>query len=119
MAFRNIYFNNKLGAIQLWTWDATGKRIEVVTSFEPYLYIESNNHTDAKSIFQQSLKKLSFKNNYERKKFVEGSNITKVYHNLPPEQQFLLDTYKDGISADFPLKIFYLDIETYSKDRKF
>lgn len=119
MAFRNIYFNNKLGAIQLWTWDDTGKRVEVVTSFEPYLYIESNNHSDAKSIFQQSLKKLSFKNNYERKKFIDGSNITKVYHNLPPEQQFLLDTYKEGISTDFPLKIFYLDIETYTKDRKF
>jgi DNA polymerase elongation subunit (family B) len=119
MAFRNIHFNNKLGAIQLWTWDATGKRIEVVSSFEPYLYLESNNHQDAKSIYHQNLKKLSFKNNYERNKFVKESDITRVYHNLPPEQQFLLDTYKDGISADFPLKIFFFDIETYSKDRKF
>lgn len=119
MAFRNIFYNNKLGAIQHWCWGPNGERIEVVTPFEPYLYIESNNHTDATSIFQQSLKKLSFKNNYERNKFVQESSITKIYHNLPPEQQFLLDTYKNGISADFPLKIFYLDIETYSKDRKF
>ena len=119
MGFRNIYYSNKLGAIQLWHWDAEGKRIESVIPFEPYLYIESNNHTDAKSIFQQDLKKISFKNNYERNKFVKETNITKIYHNLPPEQQFLLDYYKDGISDDFPTKIFYLDIETYSKDRKF
>ena len=119
MSFRNIHYNNKLGAIQLWTWGPNGERIEVVTTFEPYLFIESNNHTDAKSIFQTDLKKLPFKNNYERNKFVKETNITKIYHNLPPEQQFLLETYKNGISTDFPLKTFYLDIETYSKDRKF
>lgn len=119
MAFRNIYYNNKLGAIQLWTWDENGKRVERVHTFEPYLFIESNNHKDAISIFKKTLKKLSFENNFERNKFLNSSEIVRVYQNLSPEQQFLLDTYKDGITTTNPLKIFFFDIETYSKDRKF
>jgi DNA polymerase elongation subunit (family B) len=119
MGFRNIWYSNKTGTIHLWTWDETGKRIELSTSFEPYFFIESNEPADGISIFRTNLKKIKFENNYDRKKYLESSPIKKIYHNLNPEQQFLLDSYKDGIKDIHPLRIFYLDIETYTKDRKF
>jgi len=118
--FRNIFYNSKLESIHLWGWDSSGKRIESVTSFEPYLYIETKTtHPDGKSIFNTDLKKITFENNFKKKQFLETNPIKRVFGNLPPEQQFLLDSYKDGIHDEYPLKTIYLDIETYATDRKF
>jgi DNA polymerase elongation subunit (family B) len=119
MSFRNIYYSNKLEAIQLWTWDEDGKRIETCTSFEPFLYIETDQVTNFKSIYNTNLKKLTFKNSFERNKFISTTNIKRIFHCLPPEQQFLLETFKNGIETKHPLRIFYLDIETYATDGKF
>jgi DNA polymerase elongation subunit (family B) len=119
MGFRNIWYSNKTGSIHLWTWDEQGNRVEYATSFEPYFFIESNDPADGISIFRTNLKKIKFETNYDRKKYIESSPIKKIYHNLNPEQQFLLDYYKNGINDSNPLRIFYFDIETYAKDRKF
>ena len=120
MAYRNVYYDNRKETIHLWTWDENGQRIKVVTSFEPFLYIESESGTDAKSIFSTPLKKLKFRNQFERSKFVENSPIKRLFFNLNVQQQFLLTTYKDEIDKpDFgshPLKIFIIDIETYATD---
>jgi len=117
--YRNVFYNNRLNCIQLWHWNDAGERIESVISAEPYLYIESNTHKDALSIFRTDLKKIKFKNNFERNKFVNETPIKRIYQNLPIEQQFLLDYYREEIESTNKLKIFYLDIETYSADGKF
>jgi DNA polymerase elongation subunit (family B) len=118
MAYRNVYYDGKQQAIHLWTWDENGKRIKIEASYEPYLYVESNNHQDAVSIFNTPLKKIKFKNQFERNKFVNETPIKRLFHNLSCEQDFLLSTFKDDVyKPDFgknPLKIFYWDIETYS-----
>jgi DNA polymerase elongation subunit (family B) len=119
MAFRNIFYNNKSGSIHIWTWDEYGNRIELDQTVEPYFFIESNEGTDGLSIFKSNLKKIKFENNYDRRNYLESSPIKKIYHNLPVEQQYLLDTYKNGITAEYPLKTFYLDIETYATNRRF
>lgn len=119
MAFRNIHYNNKLGAIHLWEWDEDGNRVETIKPFEPYLYMESESHNDAKSIYGKSLKKLSFKSAYERKKFLDETSIVRLFHNLSADQQFLLDNYQEDISTNNPLKIFFFDIETYCTTGKF
>ena len=120
MGYRNIYYDSKDESVHLWTWDMYGNRTKLVTSFEPFLYIESPNGTDGVSIFNTKLKKIKFKNQFERSKFVNETTITRLFHNLNAEQQFLLETFsKESEKEDFSkhkLKIFYLDIETYGKD---
>jgi DNA polymerase elongation subunit (family B) len=120
MAYRNVYYDYKKSNIHLWTWDKDGNRSKVITTYEPYLYIESENGTDAKSIFNTPLKKLSFKGQFERSKYVKDTPIKRLFFNLNVDQQFLLSTYKNEVDkSDFgsqPLKIFYIDIETYATD---
>lgn len=120
MAYRNVYYDNNKETIHLWTWDENGERSKVITTFEPFLYVESSTETDAKSIFNTPLKKLSFRNQSDRKKFVEASPNKRLFFNLQVQQQFLLNTYKDEIDkpnfGNQPLKIFIIDIETYATD---
>jgi DNA polymerase elongation subunit (family B) len=120
MAYRNIYYDSKDECVHLWTWDENGNRIKLVSSFEPFLYVESPNGDDAVSIFNTKLKKIKFKNQFERHKFVANTPISRIFHNLNVEQQFLLENFKNSIdNEDFSknkLKIFYLDIETYGKN---
>jgi DNA polymerase elongation subunit (family B) len=120
MSYRNIYYDSKEECVHLWTWDQDGNRIKLVNSFEPFLYIESTNGDDATSIFNTKLKKIKFKNQFERHKFVSDTPITRLFHNLNVEQQFLLETFKNDFKEDNSiknkLKIYYLDIETYGKD---
>jgi DNA polymerase elongation subunit (family B) len=118
MAYRNIAYDNNNCCIHLWTWDETGQRIKLETSYEPSLYVESSTATDAVSIYNTNLKKISFKNNYYRSKYVNETPIKRIFQNLSVEQDFLLNTYRDDLkTSDFgkhPLKIFFWDIETYS-----
>lgn len=120
MAYRNVFYDSKKETMHLWTWDDKGERVKFSSSFEPYVYIESTSGTDAVSIFNTPLKKIKFKNQFERSRFLNDTSIKRIFHNLNAEQQFLLDTFKDKAeSEDFSknkLKIFYLDIETYGKN---
>jgi hypothetical protein len=118
MAYRNVAYNNKDGCINLWTWDEDGNRIKIETSYEPSLYIESNEKTDGISIFNTKLKKLTFKNNYYRNKFVNETPIKRIFQNLNVEQDFLINTFREDQKtkdlSGFPLKIYFWDIETFS-----
>jgi DNA polymerase elongation subunit (family B) len=97
------------------TWSEDGARIDTEIPFRPYLYIEKDNATDATSIFKTSLSKKTFKNSLERKRYVDTTTNQRLFHNLAPEQQFLIEMYKDLNNdpnfSKFPLKIFLLDIE--------
>jgi DNA polymerase elongation subunit (family B) len=83
------------------------------------LYVETNNTGDLKSIFNTNLKKISFKTQYDRNEYIKRG-ITRVFENTPPTQQFLIDTYweknEDITFTKDPLKVCFLDIETYSPD---
>ena len=116
--YRNVYYDGKKKAVHLWTWDENGKRVRIETSYEPYLYVESSQGTDGRSIFDTPLRKITFENQFERNTFVNETPITRLFHNISCEQDFLLQTFKDDVDkADFsqhPLKVYFLDIETYS-----
>jgi len=120
MGYRNVYYDSKKEVVHLWTWAENGERVKFTTSFEPYVYIESTAGTDGVSIFNTPLKKIKFKNQFERSKFLNETSIKRIFHNLNAEQQFLLEMFKnDAEKEDFSknkLKIFYLDIETYGKN---
>lgn len=117
--YRSIHYNPRKGKYTLWTWDKhTGERIVFEKTFEPYLYVESDLHKDAVSIYNTTLRKIEFPNTFERNKFVRQGGSKRLFYNIPIEQQILIDEFKDKNHLDefsqFPLKIFSLDIETYS-----
>ena len=115
--WRNIYYDYRKSIIHLWTWNEYGERVKVETEYEPFLYIEDKNQHDATSIFNTKLKKMAFPNNFRRMSFAKDSPNKRIFFNLNTEQQFLLTTFKDlALNDDFakdPLRIFFLDIETY------
>lgn len=112
--YRNCVYNNRTKSVHLWTWDETGNRVKQEIDFKPYLYLESKNGED-KSIYGTILKKKEFETAWERNKFVENSGLTRLFENLPPYQQFLIDNYyyccEDENFAQYPLKIMFFDIE--------
>jgi DNA polymerase elongation subunit (family B) len=119
MSYRNCVYNSRNQTVELFAWDQDGERARFEVSFQPYLYVEDE-RGDKKTIFGTKAKKKTFRNSYERRKFIQDSGIKRIYENLPAPQQYLLDTFwLDNENADFsqyPLKITFLDIETYSVD---
>jgi DNA polymerase elongation subunit (family B) len=113
--YRSVNYNPFNESVFLRTWTEDGERIDTEIPFRPYLYLEKEGADDATSIFKTSLIKKSFKNSIERRKFVDNTANNRLFHNLAPEQQFLIEMYKDQNNdpkfSQFPLKIFLLDIE--------
>jgi DNA polymerase elongation subunit (family B) len=120
MSYRNVSYNPRDESIKLFTWDEKGKRIVTTVSYNPYVYIETNTSTGIKSLFNTDLKIKTFRNQYERSKYVKESNNKRLFENLPIAQQFLIDTFwQDHEKEDFikyDLRVGILDIETYSPD---
>jgi DNA polymerase elongation subunit (family B) len=98
----------------LFTWDSEGNRITEEWDYKPYLMVEDKKG-DHKSIYGTTLKKREFSSNFDRNKFIEDSGIKRIFENLPPYQQFLIDNYWHSCEnedfSQFPLKICYIDIE--------
>lgn len=121
--YRNLSYNPRERCMNLFTWSEDGKRIKAECSYRPYIYLETNGEHDAISLFNTKLKKKTFNTQYERSKYLKENDIVKVYENLNVRQQFLVDMFHlEYEKEDFlkhPLKIFYIDIEVYSKEEGF
>jgi DNA polymerase elongation subunit (family B) len=113
--YRSASYNPFNESVFLRTWTEDGDRIDTEIPFRPYLFLEKEGSSDATSIFKTSLVKKQFKNSIERRRFVDNTANKRIFHNLGPEQQFLIEMYKDQNNdpefSQFPLKIFLLDIE--------
>jgi DNA polymerase elongation subunit (family B) len=106
--------------MRLFTWDSEGKRIAVDTTFEPYIYLETNNKPDCTSIFNTKLKKKKFRNQAERSRYLKDNKITRIFENLNIQQQYLIDSFwEESEKPEFnnnPIRVLFIDIETYSPD---
>jgi DNA polymerase elongation subunit (family B) len=113
--YRSATYNPFNESVFLRTWTEDGERIDTEIPFRPYFYVEHEGAKDAISIFKTTLAKKTFKNSLERKKYLDNTSLTRIFHNLGPEQQFLIEMYKeinnDPNFSKFPLKTFLLDIE--------
>jgi DNA polymerase elongation subunit (family B) len=120
MSYRNAYYDHKERGIVLSTWDTDGKRIEVKASYEPYIYVEGSGGI-AESIFGTKLVKRSFRTQFDRYKFIKDTEVVRIFENLPPVQQYLVDTFwkenEDLKFSQHPIKIVFLDIEVYAPDK--
>jgi len=118
--YRHATYDPLNHAIRLATWSETGQRITVSRTYYPYLYVETNGQNDETSLYNTKLKKKTFNSSKERRLFTEKDENNRIFHNFTCSQQFLIDEFSSEIeNPDFvkhPLKIFYLDIETYSPD---
>ena len=116
--YRNVAYLYKEQLMRVFTWDDQGKRVHYDTTFEPYVYVETASNPAATSIFNTGLKKISFRNQMDRSKYLKGGCTKRIFENLPAAQQFLVDTYWETCDTpDFlkhSLKVYFLDIETYS-----
>jgi hypothetical protein len=117
--FRNCVYDPKHGRCVLFTWDEDGNRIKKNVDYNPYLYTETSlEKYDAKSIFGNKLKRRTFKNSFDRNQFIKNCGINRLFGNIKPVQQFLIDRYwkvnKHEDFGQFPLKTFFLDIEVFS-----
>jgi DNA polymerase elongation subunit (family B) len=116
--YRGVSYNPFNQSVYLRTWTEDGDRIDTEIPFRPYLYVEKEGATDATSIFKTSLVKKSFENSLERRKFVDKTANKRFFHNLSPEQQFLIEMFKEKNNSaefsQFPLRIFFLDIEVFA-----
>ena len=118
--YRHATYDPLNHAIRLATWSETGERITVKRTYYPYLYVETNGNAEQISLYDTKLRKKTFTSSKERKNFAEQDKDRRIFHNFTCSQQFLIDEFSTEIdNPDFvkhPLKIFYLDIETYSPD---
>lgn len=113
--YRSVSYNPFNESIFLRTWSEEGARIDTEIPFKPYLFLEKEGAKDGVSIFKTHLVKKQFRNSIERRKFVDSTANTRIFHNLSPEQQFLIEMYKEQNNtpefSKHPLKTFLLDIE--------
>lgn len=118
--YRNVAYLPREQLMRLFTWDETGKRIAVDTTFEPYIYLETNNKPDCTSIFNTKLKKKKFKNQAERARYLKDNKITRIFENLNIQQQFLIDNFWELNErpefTNHQVRVLFIDIETYSPD---
>ena len=118
--YRNVAYVPKSQLMRLFTWDKDGKRIAIDTTFEPYIFLETNNHSDATSIFNTKLKRKKFRNQAERAHYLRENKITRVFENLNIQQQYLIDSFwQENEKEEFsnqPIRVLFIDIETYSPD---
>lgn len=106
--------------MRLFTWDDKGNRVALDTTFEPYIYLETNNHPDSTSIFNTKLKKKKFRNQADRAHYLRDNQVNRVFENLNIQQQFLIDNFwEQNEKEEFninPIRVLFIDIETYSPD---
>lgn len=116
--YRHAFYSPKLQQVTLQTWDETGEPITEYHPFKPYLFVETDKDTRFKSIFGTSIEPVTFETSYARRDYVDDYD-GRVFHNLAPEQQFLIEKYRKVPQEEMlenPLRVFYLDIEVYSPD---
>jgi DNA polymerase elongation subunit (family B) len=119
--YGNLATYTRAGVQYVWesTWDEDGNRIQIETPIEPYLFYEDSNikpeNTKYKSMFGKPMRKMVFKTNFERSKWIESSKNIPLFEKLSPTRQYLLEKYL-GLEqtpefTKYPFRVFNIDIE--------
>jgi len=119
IGYRNAVYIPQEECIKIFSWDKQGNRVSFTSTYNPYIMLEDRTGSDV-SIFNTKLRKKTFKTQYERYKFLKECGTRRVFENLAPVQQFLVDAYgKYNETEEFqhhPIRTMFLDIEVYSPD---
>ena len=128
--YRNIAYLSRDGLMRLFTWDKDGKRVTFDLPYAPYHYVETNlqRADDKISLYNTPLRKMEFPNEYRRREWINreksqhrGTGQTddvRIFEHVAAAQQFLIDQYwrqnDTPEFSQFPIKVLFVDIETYS-----
>lgn len=119
IGYRNAVYLPQDECIRIYAWDKDGNRTSFTSSYNPYLMVEDINGKDV-SIFNTKLRKKTFKTQFERGKYVKECGSNRLFENINPVQQFLIDSFwkhnGDDDFAKFPVRVVTIDIEVYSPD---
>ena len=117
IGYRNAVYLPQGECVRVYAWDKDGNRTSFTTSYNPYLMVEDVNGENT-SIFNTKLRKKTFKTQFERGKYVKECGSSRLFENINPVQQFLIDSFwkhnGDGDFAKFPIRVVTIDIEVYS-----
>ena len=120
--YRNCVYNSKESKVHLFTWDEDGNRVVRDIDFKTYLFVEDKTGQE-ESIYGTKLLKREFSSSFDRNKFLKDFKNPRIYENLPPHQQFLIDEFWNVNTTDdfskHPLRTLFIDIETFSNKGKF
>lgn len=119
IGYRNAVYLPQDECVRVYGWDKDGNRTSYTSSYNPYLMVEDINGKDT-SIFNTKLRKKTFKSQFERGKYVKECGSNRLFENVNPVQQFLIDSFwkhnGDDDFAKFPVRVITIDIEVYSPD---
>jgi DNA polymerase elongation subunit (family B) len=112
--YRNCVYNNRDRKITLFTWNSDGERVREEHDYKPYIMLEDKGG-EFKSIYGTNLKKKEFDSSYDRNNFIKDYGKKRIFENLPPYQQFLIDNFWHSCEnpefSQHPLKVCYFDLE--------
>ena len=120
--YRGLSYMPHERKMRLFTWSEDGERITTDVGYHPYFYYETNNKNlqVATSLYGTKLRRIVCKSEKDRRTKIQDLGIDRIYENITPYQQFLIDQYWDKNEDDgfdkFPLKNWFFDIEVYSPD---
>ena len=120
--YRGLSYMPHERKMRLFTWSEDGERITTDVGYHPYFYYETTNKNlqVATSLYGTKLRRIVCKSEKDRRTKIQDLGIDRIYENITPYQQFLIDQYWDKNENDgfdkFPLKNWFFDIEVYSPD---
>ena len=120
--YRGLSYMPHEHKMRLFTWSDDGSRITTDIDYNPYFYYETNNRhlQTATSLYGTKLRKITCRSEKDRRTKIQDLGIDRIFENITPYQQFLIDLYWDRNEEDnfdkFPLKNWFFDIEVYSPD---
>ena len=120
--YRGLSYMPHERKMRLFTWSEDGKRITTDVGYHPYFYYETTNKNlqVATSLYGTKLRRIVCRSEKDRRTKIQDLGIDRIYENITPYQQFLIDQYWDKNENDgfdqFPLKNWFFDIEVYSPD---
>ena len=118
IGYRNAVYLPQEECVKVFSWDKDGNRMSFTSTYSPYVMLEDSTGQDT-SIFNTRLRKREFRTQFDRMRFVRDCGTRRVFENLSPVQQFLIDSYWKYNSTDdfksFPIRVATIDIECVSE----
>ena len=120
--YRGLSYMPHERKMRLFTWSEDGERITTDVGYHPYFYYETNNKRlqSATSLYGTKLRQIVCRSEKERRDKIKDMGIDRIFENITPYQQFLIDQYwernEDEEFNKYPLKNWFFDIEVYSPD---
>ena len=130
--YRNVAYLSRDQIMRVFTWDEDGTRVSYDIPYQPYYYMEPSDGRkgDKVSLYDTPLIKFEFPNEYRRRQAIDrlleqekrkdqqDRGSVRLFESISTVQQFLVDRYwKQNSDVEFsqhPIKVMFLDIETYS-----